>query len=130
MQLAAQRIAQLGIDDDDPDERYTITKTKSNGKKSGSLRVAADVVQEAIDWPHLYITRVMDGARVGVPYKELRIQEFVYGFLEMLDNPKGKWDKEVMLNILKMLMQDAMDFPWGNARAFYELLGVDVENGV
>ena len=34
-----------------------------------------------------------------------------------------------MLRILDMLMQDAMDFSWENARNFYEQLGLDVENG-
>ena len=130
MQRAAQRIAQFKDDQLEEDELGATNKSTSNGKKSGSLLVAADRVDNRIDWPHMYVTRGSAGSRIPVPYKELKVDEFVFGFLEMLDSPKFKWDREMMLKIFKMLMQDSMDFAWENARGFYGLLGVDVESGV
>ena len=129
MERAAQRIAQFRDDDDDDDEDTVGTRTRSSGKKSGSLLVAAGNIKKRIDWPHMYVSRVVNGDRVGVPYKQLRVEEFVYGYLEMLDTARNAWDREVMLAMLKMLMQDAMDFSWSNALNFYSLIGVDVENG-
>ena len=129
MERAARRIARFNDDDSDGSEEATTSRRRSSGKKSGSLLVAAAKVKKAIDWPHMHVSRLVAGERVGVVYKELRIEEFVYGFLEMLDAPKAKWDRKVMMGILKMLMQDAMDFSWANARGFYGLLGVDVEGG-
>ena len=52
------------------------------------------------------------------------------GYLIMLDSSRGKWDKEVMLDILKMLLQDTVDFAWENARNFYRMVGLDVEAGI
>ena len=130
MQRAAQRIASYRADDDDDyDDEDNGTRPRNNGKKSGSLLLAADTVKKSIDWPHLHINRVVAGKRVPIPYKELRIKEFVFGFLEMLDSARRKWDRDLMLSILKMCMQESMDYSWENARAFYRLVGVDVESG-
>ena len=57
-------------------------------------------------------------------------REFVLGFLMMLDARKDKWDREVMLDILKMLMQDTVDFAWEKALNFYKMIGLDVEAGI
>ena len=32
-----------------------------------------------------------------------------------------------MLDVLALVMKDAIDFDWGNARSFYHDLGLDVE---
>ena len=129
MQRAAQRIAQIGTDDlDDDDLGYG--GRRNNGKKSGSLLTKADNIKTRIDWPHMYVNRVNGGATVAVGYKELKVEEFVLGYLMMLDARKDKWDKEVMLEILKMLMQDTVDFAWENALNFYKMIGLDVEAGV
>ena len=129
MQRAAQRIAQFNEDEIDMEDGTLAGRTKTPGKKSGTLLVAEDNVRKRIDWPHMYVQRAVAGKRSGVPYKELRIDEFVYGFLMMLKSPRGNWNKEVMLDILLMLMEDSMEFCWENARGFYGLLGIDVESG-
>ena len=131
MRKAAERIERMqDTDSDDGLEDITTKKTSRNGKKSGTMLVASEVVKSRIDWPHMYVTRLTGGGREGVPYKQLRIEEFVYGFLLMLESPKCTWDKDTMLVILRMLMRDTMDFAWENARAFYEMVGHDVEAGV
>ena len=78
----------------------------------------------------MHVQRVVAGQRTAISYKELKVEEFVLGFLIMLDSPRGKWDKEVMLEILKMLLQDTVDFDWENARNFYLMVGLYVEAGV
>ena len=104
--------------------------TKSGGKKSGSMLVAAEKVVEQIDWPHMYVYRYAARRQKGVPYGDLRIDKFVFGFISMLESPKCAWDYQTMTRVLRMLMRDAMDFSWENARAFYELVGRVVEHGV
>ena len=129
MERAANRIAQFREMDLEDADDTTNGRTTSNGKKSGSLMVAADNVKKRIDWPHMHVKRLSGGDRVGVPFKQLRIEEFVFGFLAMLKAKKANWDKELMLDILQALMEDTMDFSWENARGYYGMLGVDVENG-
>ena len=129
MKKAAERIARIQSDDSDDEDSGTTKRSRANGKKSGSMMTSTEVVKDRIDWPHMYVKRVVGGARIGSAYKDLTVPEFVYGFLCMLESPKCKMDKEVMLGILRMLMQDAMDFSWEGVRAFYQMIGVDVETG-
>ena len=91
---------------------------------------AAENIERRIDWPHFYVKRVVNGDRVGVDYKELRVDEFVLGFTAMLRSPKCNMDVNVMMGILNMLMEDSVDFAWENARAFYQMIGIEVEKGV
>ena len=129
MAQAANRIAQLGIDDQDDEELVQITRARKQGKKSGSLMVPTDVVKNTIDWPHMHVRRMANGVRKTVTFKELKVEEFVAGYLTMLASPQCTMDKEVMIDILRMVMTDAVDFSWGNARGFYEILGHAVEEG-
>ena len=130
MRRAAERLAQLGTEDSDDETPQGLGRDKKHGKKSGSVMTTTDKVLKTIDWPHFYINRVVDGKRKNIAYADLRIEEFVFGFHSMLDNPRSKFDYTIMKDLLKDIMQDAMDFSWGNARAFYQLVGVDVESGI
>ena len=129
MARAARRLARIRAIDEEYENDLEDSRSRLGGKKSGSLLVANESVVERIDWPHLYVTRQAGGARKGVAYAELRIEEFVFGFISMLESPQCKWDYRTMTRILRMLMQDTMDFSWSNALALYKLIGVDVENG-
>ena len=130
MQRAAARIALYQQDDSDDEELGLLRKARLNGKKSGSVMTATDNIRERIDWPQMHVKRTVNGKRVGVNYEDLKVEEFVLGFVAMLRSPRCKMDRDVMLEILEMLMQDTVDFAWENARAFYKMLGVDVETGV
>ena len=121
------RIRVLGEDNESAIESYG---TGTGCMKSGSVMVATDFIVNHIDWPHMYVYRMTGGGRKGVPYAELRIEEFVFGFLSMLESPHCKMDSHTMTRILSMLMQDAMDFSWSNALAFYQMIGIDVECGL
>ena len=129
MQRAAERIAQFRLEDSDEEDNGLFSLSRRNGKKSGAVMLASDIVKKRIDWPHMYVNRLTSGNRAPVPFKELRMEEFVYGFLTMLKAPKCPWDKEVMLEILRMMMEDSMDYAWESARSFFELFSIDVEQG-
>ena len=55
--------------------------------------------------------RTSAGKHRGVICNKLRVEEFVFGFLAMLKDQKGKWDKEEMIS-------------------FYETVGFDIEKGL
>ena len=129
MLRAANRLAQLQLDDSDNEDFTALRDSRNRGKKSGSLMTAAQKVKRTIDWPHLYVRRMVGDTRQPVNYNDLRVEEFVYGFLCMLDAPDCKWDYRMMTRILKHLMQDTIDFSWNNARAFYQSAGLEVEYG-
>ena len=130
MAEAAERIAQLRmVDPDDDAELDLLHTTRAQGRKSGSQMVASDLVRKRIDWPHLYVQRMTSGKGSNVTYADLRIEEFVYGFLMMLKAPNNKWNAEDMLEILCWMMQDTMEYTWSNARGFYLLVGLAVEKG-
>ena len=130
MRKAARRLAKFQDSDSEDEDETVLHTTKRKGKKTGSVLKAADEVKRQIDWPHMYVQRATAGKRESVDYKELRLEEFVFGFVEMLKAQRCKWDKDVMLDMLGMMMQDSMDFAWENARSFYEIVGLDEEKGV
>ena len=114
-------------DDDDTDNERT---AKAKGKRSGSVMTATDIVVKKIDWPHMYVRRLTGGRRKPVSYSDLKVEEFVFGFLTMLQAPRCKLHFPTMMRILQNIMQDAMDFSWPGARTLYESVGVDVEMGM
>ena len=128
MAQATERMAQLR-DSDDEIEGNDTANGRRNGKKSGSLLMASDVVKKRIDWPHLYVRRVVGGKRKSVAYADLKVEEFVFGFLSMIESPKCKWNYRTMTRLLRMIMQDTIDFSWANGLGFYETLGLEVEYG-
>ena len=129
MARAANRLARIKAIDDDEQTALEDRRTRTGGKKSGCKLVAGESVLERIDWPHMYVTRMAGGKRTGVPFAELRLEEFVFGFISMLESPFCRWDYRTMTRLLRMMMQDVMDFSWPNARALYQMIGVEVEQG-
>ena len=128
MAEAPNCIAQLGIDDEnEQDESATTYRRRTTGKKSGSLMLAADVVKKTIEWPHLHVRRMVAGRKKSVPYAELNVEEFVCWFLGMIEAPTCKWDYREMTRILRIIIQDTIDFSRTSALGFYEHLGLAVE---
>ena len=103
MAQAASRLARLEGDEADDDIDQYIPRNR--GKKPGSLRVATDLVKHSIDWPHMHVRRMVQGKRKTLAYAELSVEEFVYGFLTMLENPDCKMDMRTMIKLLRILMQ-------------------------
>ena len=99
----------------------------NRGKKSGATRTAEDIAINDIPWPHFSIRRTSD--KRPATYENLGVDDFVYGYLSMLEAPRSKLDPAIMLPILKNLMQDSRDFSWPKARDFYRDLAAAVEQG-
>ena len=81
---------------EDREEDYETPKQKAGGKKSGSMLTAAETIQDHIDWPHMHVSRINTGGLKGVPFNKLRMEEFVYGFISMIESPRCKWDYRTM----------------------------------
>ena len=121
-----RRLEELQMDDED---LIVVGSKKAAGKKSGSQMTAIDKVVKTVDWPHMHVRRMVAGKRKGVNYADVRVEEFVFGFLAMLKVQENKMDLLCMLQILQDLMQDTMEFSWANALTFYEQVGLEVEWG-
>ena len=129
MARAADRLARIRLDEETLESEIQEGRTRSQGKKSGSTMLASELVKERIDWPHLHVKRLVAGKRKCVAYGELRIEEFVFGYLRMLKSPRSIMDKDKMIDLLEWLMQDTIDYSWTNVLSFYEELGHEVEKG-
>ena len=67
MAEAASRIAQLQMNEyNEVQEGTGITVRKAHAKKSGSVMMASDIVQQTIDWPHLHVRRMEAGRAKGL----------------------------------------------------------------
>ena len=129
MRQASRQLARLRQEDWEDDEDLQLATSHLAGKKSGSIMTASDIVVRRIDWPHFYIKRISGATRKGVVFRELKVEEFVFGFLCMLEAPHIKMQFRYMVKLLRHIMQDTIDFSWENARNFYEFVGLDVEQG-
>ena len=91
MRQAARRLERLRLLDLDEAELDAQSTSKSAGKRSGSVLTATDKIVKTIDWPHLYVRPMNGGKRKGVLFADLNIEEFVFGFLVMIQAPKTRW---------------------------------------
>ena len=91
MAQAAGRIAQFRVEGYDDDDNVGLPRTKAQGRKAGALLVATDRIRNIIDWPHMHVGRMVNGKMKPLEYSELRVEEFVFGFLTMLNNPNTPW---------------------------------------
>ena len=128
MKKATNRLAKIRWQDDEVELLAEMVRNRTGGKKSGSIMVAAETVEERIDWPHMYVTRASTGRRKGVAYNELTSEEFAYGYMCMIESSKCKWDLRTMVQLYRMVMNHAINYSWENARAWYEEMGVEVKN--
>ena len=81
------RLAKKRWQDEEAEVVGKIALNRAGGKKLGCMLVAAETVDERIDWPHMYVTRATGGRRKGVAYNELTAEELAYGFACMLQSP-------------------------------------------
>ena len=85
MRQASRRLARLRQEDWKEGEDVQMPGARLTSKKSGWVMTVADIVIKRINWPHFYIKRISDATRKGVVFKELKVKEFVFGFLCMLE---------------------------------------------
>ena len=120
-----RRLAELEAEDDIVGSTRT-GSTRHRGKRSGAARTVQDTVKRDIDWPHFHIYTA-PGAEPRT-FEGLSVQEFVYGFMHMIDQPDARLDRNIMWDILKNMMEDATEYPWQNVRDFYWVVASHVEN--
>ena len=99
---------------------------RTRGKRSGAARTVQDTVKRDIDWPHFHIYTA-PGAD-PMTFERLSVQEFVFGYMLMVDQRDSKLDRAVMWNVLKGIVEDATEYPWHNVKNFYWILASHVEN--
>ena len=77
--------------------------------------------KRTIDWPHEFCP--------GAPtsdFEKLGLADFVAGFLKMI-KPYEATRKEVMLQLLELLMLKASSYTWKSVRGFYAHIAKEVE---
>lgn len=77
--------------------------------------------KRTIDWPHEFCS--------GAPtldFEKLELADFVAGFLAMI-KPYEATRKEVMLQLLELLMLKASSYTWKSVRGFYAHIAKQVE---
>ena len=77
--------------------------------------------KRTIDWPHKFST--------GAPtldFEKLELADIVAGFLKMI-KPYKATRKEVMLQLLELLMIEASSYTWKSIRGFYAHIAKEVE---
>ena len=57
MARVAERLNRMSMSDLEGDEDNDIPRNRAQGKRSGSLMLASDVVKKQIHWPHLHVKR-------------------------------------------------------------------------
>ena len=117
-----RRLAEMDLLDDTTDTQRSGTP-RLRGKRSGAARTVQDTIVHDIYWPHFHIY-TPPGAE-PMTYPALSILEFTYGYMHMVDQPDSKLNRQVMWEILKDLMEDAVEYPWQNVK---NLAGSHVEN--
>ena len=120
-----RRLAELEADADFAENARPASQ-RMRGKRSGAARTVQDSIKRDIDWPHFHIY-APPGAE-PMTFERLSVQEFVYGFMHMVDQPDTKLDRAVMWEILKGMMDDAIEYPWHNVKNYYWIVGSHVEN--
>ena len=119
-----RRLADLDFDDDT--EGGARRGVRRRGKRSGAARTVQDTVLRDIDWPHFHVY-TPPGAE-AMTFERLSVQEFVYGLMHMVDQPDAGLDRQTMWEVLKGMMEDAIEFPWQNVRDFYWVVSSHIEN--
>jgi hypothetical protein len=102
-------------------------KSKSKPKKSGRVRTTEEVIMHDVEWPHFHVYR---GAALDpAVYDDMRVDEFVYGYLQdALELPNGS-KKRHMLQHLADLMGDSLEYGWESARNSHGIVLQKMEVG-
>ena len=127
MAEVAARLAEWGLADDETPGATTMAQGwRNRARRSGTVSTGTDSIKTVIDWPHFHIRK---GQKCTTPeYEEITSEEFVLGFLRMLDDTQNDFDNKRMLELLRDVMEDAVDFGWDRARSFYGMIGLGVEH--
>ena len=135
MEQAAVPTASAGADaaqpidaDTDPQEQLT-ADIPSVSELRGNTALNHDVQRrlseldfiDDINEPHI-------GSTAQLPRGKSSGAEFTYGYLHMVDQQGSKFDRDIMWDLLKMMMEDVAEYPWANVKNFFRILGSHIEN--
>ena len=126
MAEAMARMAEWGLDESGMMENTDVPRRwRNRPRKSGAVSTGMDTIKTIIDWPHFHVRK--GPKHTASELSEITSEEFVLGYLRMLDDPESQFDRDRMLSLLKDILEDCVDFGWEQARGFYAYLGNEVE---
>ena len=97
---------------------------KFKSQRGGSEEV---IVKKKIDWPH---NNVLSGTTKARPsYDSLSVYQWVAGFGRTLLDETNVKRKNLMIEYMCDLMEDAQDFSWASAKASHAVLLCRMEEG-
>ena len=92
------------------------TRGRLKSQRGGPGDIA---VKKLIDWPQNFI---LTGAHKTRPtYDDLTITQWVSGFVRCIQEEKSGNNRELMLDYLGNLMEDASNFSWDSAKAAHDI---------
>ena len=98
------------------------TRGRLKSQRGGPGDIA---VKKLIDWPQNFI---LTGAHKTRPtYDDLTITQWVSGFVRCIQEEKSGDNRDLMLDYLGNLMEDASDFSWDSAKAAHAILLTNME---
>lgn len=105
-----------------------LQRGKPNLQKSGVSKTAQDNCVYRQDWPQYHVFRGAD--REAATYDDLSIQEFVLGFLGVVNRaPQTPHLRDAMYRHLQELMLDATRYPWPSVRHYHSIVLHHMEIG-
>ena len=78
-------------------------------------------------WPQFYVFDFIEGK--GAHYDDLTVQEFVYGFVQMIIDPQWADDSKYLLRYLARFLEDVKDKPndWEELRKLHAMIATLIE---
>ena len=107
-------------------ELKNVNELATRGRIKSQRGGPSDVtVKKLIDWPQNFI---LTGAHKTRPtYDDLTITQWVSGFVRCIQEEKSAPNRDLMLDYLGNLMEDASDFSWDSAKAAHVILLTNME---
>ena len=96
---------------------------KLKSKRGGNVDV---IVLHKVAWPH---EQILGGASTQrLSYNHLNLTQFIQGFIKNILEDSSC--RELLLQYLAGLMEDANDFSWASAKAAHAVLLCEMQRGV
>ena len=102
----------------------TGTNSKLKSQRGGNVEV---MVKNRVKWPHEYILSGLNKKRIS--YDQLSITQWVAGFGRTMKEKSNPEIRQLMLDYLISLMDNANDFSWISAKASHAVLLCRMEQG-
>ncbi len=126
--------SRITIKSPSPRRKSTIRRRRPSNrgkkpKKSGRDMTAENCYRATVPWPHFY---VFEGEKMrGVHYDDLTLGEWIYGFVQQMQDEKWEDDKEHMFRYFSRFTEDIKDRPgaWETIRSLHGIVLIHIERG-